>query len=334
MSLSRCRPLFVFLAVMMVVALLAGAAASMQAQTPYFRSFSGVGIADGNRNENGEEYFLIPFEDFQYLEGSTPRKTFITRTHQYSGDRGTLTYHGYATTQYRGFYSTGSYSFGEVLNAYYPFGKPEGTLTPPFGYYLFSGGGSWMKHRFVSPEAAFGPYAVFRWNVSGTEEKNIGRATARIDFAVTDMNITSFNDLYSDGVAARRLTEFGPGLREYHVPIILGTPLNFLFWSSTFWQVNPSELKARALAGTLPYRIYGKAMYMNTFDLLDISLYNEDGSPIRQWSLVDESTGLELYNQNGRVTLNFVPEPGALALAASALLPLLLLARSRRVRRK
>ncbi len=328
MPLSRCKPLFALMAVIVTASLLAGAVAPMQAQTPYFRSFSGTGTADGRKDEDGFDIFLV--DDFIYYDGSIPKKTLVSATRQYSGDQGTVTYNAYATTQFRGFYSTGSYSYGEVLNAYYPTGKPEGTRTPPFGYYLVSGGGSWMKHRFVSPEAVFGPYAVFHWNVSGTEDKNIGRATARIDFAVTDKNITGFNDLYMDpDVEARRLTEFGPGPREYHVPIILDTPLNFLFWGSTFWQVNSDQLAAV----TTPQRIYGKAMYMNTYDLQGISLFNEDGTPIRKWSLVDDNTGLELFNQDGRVTFNFVPEPGALALAASALLPLLL-ARSRRARRK
>lgn len=329
MPLSRIKPLFACLAVMMAVALLAGAAAPVQAQTPYFRAFSLTGTADGTRNQEGFDIFWI--DDFVYYDGKTPKKTTITASRQYSGDQGTVTYNAYAVTQFRGFYSTGSYSYGEVLNAYYPTGKPEGTRTPPFGYYLVSGGGSWMQHRFVSPEAFFGPYAVFRWSISGTEDRNIGQASSRVDFAVTDKSITGFNDLYNDpDVAARRMTRFGAGYMEYQVPIVLDRTLNFLFWGATFWQVNPNEM-ANVIS---PRRIYGKAMYMNTFDLLDISLYNEDGSPIRKWSLVDDNTGLELFNQNGRVTLNFVPEPGAMALAASALLPLLLLARSQRVRRK
>lgn len=52
---------------------------------------------------------------------------------------------------------------------------------------------------------------------------------------------------------------------------------------------------------------------MNTFnmDSIDsIELHNGDGTLVNHWSLLDEATGQEIFNQNGHVSLSAAaPEP-------------------------
>jgi hypothetical protein len=214
-----------------------------------------------------------------------------------------------------------------VDNAYYPNVTPPST-EPPFGYYVVAGMGSWTRHRFVTPQALSDVFGQFHWHVTGDLDTNLGRIDARLDFAVA-RNASSFDDLYNPNVSPNIMTRFGPGRYQYTTGVALDTPLDFLFWSSSFWEISPDALST---LGNSPRNLYGLSEFMRTFNMDSIQLVDANGNPIDEWSLIDEDTGAVIWNQNGRVTSE-VPEPGTVALWSAVFLTGGMLYRCRRSRR-
>lgn len=291
------------------------------AQTPLFQAYAFVGVNNSSVSE--PNFFAI--EDFgnSYFESPIPVNTFVNFSKTYPGPQGDTQFSALAAANYRGFWSAGTHAEGSVTNAYA--GSDNAS-----GFYVIGGMGSWTRHRFVSPESLSGPFSRFHWRVSGTSSYNAGIAQSRLDFAVTPVTagVTGFNDFYNTSIVPNRLTEFGPGSYTYHTAIALDTPLDFLFWSSAYWQVNRGEVPAT------PGNLFGLAEFMSTFELESVELFNGDGTLVSTWGLVDEATGQEVFNQNGRVVAQAeVPDAGTGALMGAGLLPLAgMIARRRRPR--
>lgn len=289
--------------------------------TPDFRAFAFAGVSDGH------SYFILNNFAPSYADSPVPINISITnQTQTYSGPLGDVTFTATAAANYRGFWSSGTYAEGRVDNVYYPTDAPYHT-SPPFGYYVVGGIGSWTRHRFVTPESLNDVFAQFHWHVSGETDVNFGTANSRLDFGV-GQNVPSFNDLYNSQYVPNLLTRFGPGEYSYTTGVALDTPLDFLFWSSSYWEVDPDQL------ANLPsnmHEIHGIAEFTRTFNIDRIDLYNGDpnngGTLITDWSLLDEATNQVIFNQNGRV---IVPEPGSLALLVGVSLSGLAVLRRRR----
>lgn len=307
----------------LAITLLASAAVlgtALSARADHFRAFSFTGVSDGHP----DYYVLDSGLGSTYFDSPTPDNISLYGFQKtYSGPGGDVTFSAASAANFRGYWSTGTYAYGQVQNAYYPTSSDYGT-SPPFGYYVIGGGGSWTKMTFSTPESLTGPYADFHWHVDGMTDANLGTANARLDFAVTQ-GATSFDDLYNSTVTPNIMTKFGPGTYSYHTAVALDTPLDFLFWSSSFWQVTPGDLAALGLAHE---DIHGFAQFFNTYNLDTIDLYNGDGSLVTDWSLTNEN-GQVVFNQNGRVAPS-VPEPGTLALFGTGLLASAGLLRRRR----
>lgn len=90
--------------------------------------------------------------------------------------------------------------------------------------------------------------------------------------------------------------------------------LDFLFWNAAFWVVDPVDLQT---LGTSHRDLYGNANFFCTFNLDSINLFNENGSLVCNWSLLEEPSGATLFNQNGRVSTTAVPKPDGIALTMS-----------------
>lgn len=307
--MSRCHRCIVpVMSVVLSLGILVGVSSRGAAQIPYFNSTS-IGAV-----KNGAEDFLIIFGSnwVDGREGSSPANTNIGFTTDFTGAQGTTTFSAYAAANYRGFWSTGTYAYGTVTNAYHSTTPPPG-FDPPHGYVVLGGAGSWTQARFETPAALTAATATFRWNVTGQASADLGMANARLDFAVTQ-GAGSFFDLYNPTITPNLLTRFGPGNYSYNTGVALGVNLDFLFWSSAFWDVTPADI---ASLGSTPRNIAGSAMFNNTFTLDTIELLDSNGDPIQNWQLLDVTSGTTLFDQNGRVAA--VPEPGVYALLLGAL---------------
>lgn len=275
---------------------------SPAAAQPFFRTRAFAGVADGVNPG-----FVVTGTQGQ--DGPTPSNAALSN---FSTAYPNGTFTASAAANYRGFFSTGTYASGQVLNASYPTSPPSaGQLDPAFGYVVLGGMGSFTQHRFVTPESLTGVFGQFHWHVDGTSSTNLGLASSRLDFAVTQ-GATSFNDLYNSTITPNIMTQIGPGTYTYTTGIALDTPLDFLFWSSAFWNVLPSDL---ATLGSGTKTIFGQAEFMNTFNLDSIDLYKADGSKIADWQLLDEATGQTIFTQSGRVQAETAaPEPSSVLL--------------------
>lgn len=293
-------------ALLLALCVLIGVAPRSSAQTPYYNSTSLGAVKDGQSD------YLVNFasNETDGWEGFSPRNTNIGFTRDFSGSDGVTTFSASAAANYRGFWSTGTYAHGTVTNAY---NSGHTGFDPPHGYVVLGGAGSWTKNRFETPEALSSATALFHWHVSGNSSANIGTANARLDFAVTQ-GATSYFDLYNSSVTPNLLTRYGPGTYDYNTGVALGVNLDFLFWSSAFWDVTASDLAA---LGSTHRDLYGDASFNNTFVLDSIQLFDPNGNEIEDWQLVDSVTGAALFNQNGRISS--VPEPGSCALCVGAL---------------
>jgi hypothetical protein len=301
---SRSRGTATRLTMVCGLSLLIGVATNATARAQVvFRGITSVsvndGVLSGNLREQGIQNDTATPENLALLGFS---KTY---------DNG-ATFNASAAANYRGFFSTGTYAMGEVLNASYPTVAPEFlNINNPFGYYVIGGMGSFTKHRFVTPESLTGVFGTFNWHVDGTATSTFGLANSRLDFAVTQ-GASVFDDLYNASITPNKMTQFGPGSYSYTTGIALDTPLDFLFWSSSFWQVQKNDL---ATLGTTHRDIRGSALFNDTFTLDSIELRKADGTLVNNWSLLDEATGQTIFTQNGRVTAQMnAPEPGSLAL--------------------
>lgn len=279
----------------------------------------------GATSDGIETGYSAPGEDVNLQLGTpTPMNLSINRTTVYNGPQGDVTFSFNAAANYRGFWSTGAYASGTATNAYYNPTPAAGQKTPPQGFYVLGGMGSWTQHTFVSPESLTGPYATMTWHVSGNGTTNLGVADARLDFAVTQ-NATDYFALFN---MPDRLFEYGTGTYRYNTGVALGVPLDFLFWSSAYYEVTKGDV---ASLGGSHADLAGTAAFMNTFHLDAIELFNGNGDPVSEWSLIDNATGNVIFNQNGRVAA--VPEPSSGAAGAASLSVLAgLLLRRRRAR--
>ena len=291
---------------------LAQCATTQSMAQSHFRAITLQGVNDGRPdyfivdNGAGDTYFDLP----------QPENIFIdNQSKTYTGPDGNVVFSSSEAVNFRGIWSTGTVVTANAANAYYPTDANYGT-TPPFGYYALAGGGSWTKNRFVSPLALNDPTATFHWHVSGNANFNLGVASSRLDFAVTT-GVADFGNLYNSTITPNRLTKFGQGEYSYNTGVAIDTPLDFLFWGSAYWEVDPNDLLA---LGTSHRNLYGNANFFDTFNLDGIDLFNGDGSLVNNWSLLDEASGATLFNQNGRFTTTAVPEPSGIALAVSVFL--------------
>jgi hypothetical protein len=273
--------------------------APVTAQVFVSEAFGGAGDGKGGYVANSGDYDL-------HIETPIPYNTHIVKTNTFTGAGGNVSFSFNAASNYRGFWSSGTYAAGSVTNAYFPTGQPIPSTNPPFGYYVLGGIGSWTKHRFVSPESLTGPYAVMTWHVDGVTDSNFGTANSRLDFGV-GQGATSYFDIYNPSVTPL-MTKYGPGTYTYNTAVAMNTPLDFFFWSSAYWEVSMNQL---ASLGSGHMDMFGEAQFNHTFNLDTIELFNADGSPVNEWSLLDESTGQVVFNQSGRIAA--VPEPGAYA---------------------
>ncbi len=249
------------------------------------------------------------------LTGLTPNYHFNNAKEVYANPTNgvTTTFTASAAAASRGNWTSGMSDFGAVTNGYNPGPSNVGTTNPPFGYYVQSTFGSATQVTFLSPTSPVTfAQAHMHWSVSGTSNTTLGTALPRIDFAVTTNPVDSVFDIFDKSVVANPMEGFGFGKYSYDVPISIGQAQNFLFWSSTFWEVDPADLP-----GT-PQDFSGQIDATHTFDLSSIDLVDQNGDPISQWSLVDTKSGVTLWNQNGRVAA--VPEPGSIGMMAGAFL--------------
>ncbi len=288
------------------------------ARADSFEALDWSGVSDGH------PYFLIDNPGNSYFNSPTPDNISQMQTLHYSDGNGNdITFNMDAAANYRGFFSSGVYAYGLVQNAYYPTTTGYGT-TPPFGYYVQATAASWTKMTFVSPESVSDPSAIFHWHVEGTPTANFGTANSRLDFAVEAGGVSNVQDVFNQ---TNRLEQFGAGDYAYNTGIAVGTPLDFLFWSAAYWEVDPNVLQT---LGTGHENITGTAAYMDTFNLDSIQLINGNGSPITQWSLLDQY-GKVIFTQDGRAPT--VPEPGTLAFLGTGALTAVSLLRRRRATR-
>ncbi len=185
------------------------------------------------------------------------------------------------------------------------------------GYYAIGGSGSRTSVQFFSAQA-LADRAVFRWNVTGSESPSdlatcdpnnsiySNCATARLDFLATTNTALNFFDLFDDANGA--MTEFGPGTFTYNIGgMPLDQVISLMYWTSAFVQLNASE----SVGGGSFSKF---ANYSNTYELVDIDLFDINNEEITEWSMVDMATRQTVFNQDGQVRNGDVPVPATLAL--------------------
>ena len=280
-------------------------------QAPNFRALTFAGV---NYNRLPDGQYVLEEMGGTYFDSPTPANASMNYSHTYTGGpQGDTQFLANSAANYRGFWSAGTHAQAAITNAY-----PSTAEEAPQGFYVLGGIGSHTKHRFVSPESVTGPFSVFNWHVSGNSSTNLGVAQSRLDFAVTT-GASGFGDLYNAAVTPNLMTKFGPGSYSYNTAVAMDTPLDFLFWSSAFVEVKRSDLEGMSATD-----IFGTADFMSTFELDSIELYNQDGTRIETWSLIDETTGEAVFTEKGRVgnPTSAIPEPGTALLLVGGLLPL------------
>jgi len=192
-------------------------------------------------------------------------------------------------------------------------------------YYEVAGQGSATSVQFFDPTAA-ATRATFTWRMTGTtfNPNNIQpncvidfvncfpTATGRLDFAATTDPSRHWLDLFND--PSFGITEFGPGVYTYNLPIQnLGDVINLFYWSSAYTQVNPNTVPAGS-------NVSLSAQYFDTFVLETVALFDASNNPIPQWTMTDLTTNANVFDQTGRLApiapapnLD-APEPMTLAL--------------------
>lgn len=264
--------------------------------SPFFRTFVFGGISpDGSFGFPGE---LVNGLDYRSNNGPRSNTTTFTET-----DAGATMY-GQGSAYYAGFYAGRNYASMTVENA-----------SADAAYYLVAGTGTTTSVRFFTEQAAQAR-ATFTWRVTGQESNSIGAGqnTSRIDFHATTEAGGSWFDLFN-GNFQNTLFEYGPGTYTYTLPVApLGTEIFLHYWSAAYTQMN---------AGLVPQgsNFTLTANYANTFVLENVTLTDEAGALLTDWSMVDDTTGQTVFDETGRLApvTTPVPEPGTWAMLLAGL---------------
>lgn len=197
------------------------------------------------------------------------------------------------------------------------------------GYYAVAGSGSRTSVRFFgAPDAVSSTY---RWRVSGFSSTPVGVGTSRLDFRARQGSGGSWFDLFDP-----TFPNFGPGDYSFTLGGDFSQAFDLLFWSSAYVQVALGAAPQGSSFTTT-------TDFGSTYVLDGIDLFDAAGNLLSDWTMVDESTGLTVFDANGRIDAldprpdippidpldprTAVPAPGSLLTAA---LGLLLLGRTRR----
>ncbi len=267
---------------------------------PYYRGYAFGGISrDGDFNFAPEDFSI---DDYQ---SNFAPDTLVRVAGSQQADGASMSYEGWSA--YSGYYAARSFATMTVAN-------PQSD----HAYYVVAGQGTTTTARFFTPEAA-AARATFTWRVTGSTADSTpgGWSDGRIDFHATTQPGGNWFDLFTGGFQDT-LFEYGPGTYTYTLPVTdLGTPIYLYFWTSAFTQVEPGQF-------TPGETFTLTADFANTIVLEDVSLEDELGNPIGEWSMEDVDTGELLFDQSGRIAAvappPAIPEPGTWALLAAGLL--------------
>lgn len=153
--------------------------------------------------------------------------------------------------------------------------------------------------------------AVFYFHVSGTESEPYGTALGRLDFLARPF--VSGNGSFFDVFGIDAIHELGAGDYTFTYRGSFANPLDILFYAAAgvFIGVNDPNMLSMPAPGT---NLMVSSNYSNTFDLMAIDLFTTAGESINEWTMRDLASNQIVFNQNGRVAANNVPEPGTLIL--------------------
>jgi hypothetical protein len=188
-------------------------------------------------------------------------------------------------------------------------------------YYSVAGTGSASSIRFFT-DGAYADRAVFRWRVSGTSQTSIpgvGAVSSRLDFGASTNPAVNWYHLFEDeSNLLNSITNFGPGIYTYTLPNVMDTNISLLYWSSAFISAKDgSQLPPEGSSVTF------KADYSNTYVLEEVQLLDVNGDRLTgDWVMRDLESGLDVFDQNGRLQAlpsppplpSAVPEPASLGL--------------------
>jgi hypothetical protein len=150
-----------------------------------------------------------------------------------------------------------------------------------------------------------------------------------MDFAAGIYPSTDFNGFFGIPTGpGQRMQEAGPGVFTYNLPMILDQPIDLFYWSSAYVEVKEPDTAGLG-SGT---SINAVADFSNTYILEDITLYDSNGDEITNWTMEETSSGIVMFDQNGRTPAasgTSAPEPTTLALLASGGAALLIRKRRR-----
>lgn len=185
------------------------------------------------------------------------------------------------------------------------------------GYYAIGGSGSRTSVQFFSAQA-LADRAVFRWSVTGSESPSdlatcnpalgifANCATSRLDFLATTNTSLTFHDIANPANGA--LNVFGPGTFTYNIGgMPLDQVISLMYWTSAFVHLDASE----SVGGGSFSKF---ANYSNTYELVDIDLFDINNEEITEWSMVDMATRQAVFNQDGQIRNGDVPVPATLTL--------------------
>jgi hypothetical protein len=165
----------------------------------------------------------------------------------------------------------------------------------------------------------------FTFAVTGNEFEPYGTALGRLDFLVRPFAAGngSFFDVFLDPDARKY---DGTGTFTYTYTGSIAGPVDILFYSAAGVFVgvdDPDSLGLPPVGSSFSL----SSNYANTVNLREIAVFDEDGEPIPEWSLVDLATDEVVFTEAGRLTP--VPVPPALWLLGGALAGLGIRARRR-----
>lgn len=260
-----------------------------------YRSFVYGGLgADGT--------FAFPSEAFtgvNYLDNVAPLP-WAAANGSFTADGATLSINGWSA--YSGDYASRNYASMTVTNA-----------NPDHVYYLVAGHGTATSLRFFTEEAAQAR-AVFTWRVDGVQTNGnpngLGRAEPRLDFAATTEAGRSWFDLFNGGFGST--PQFGQGTFTYNLPLArVGEAIYLRYWASAFTELQAGQATAGATFTMT-------ADFAHTYVLESVQLFDENDNPLSSYTVVDNDTGAQLFDQSGRLADVLpappVPEPQTYAL--------------------